>query len=189
MLLDDVFSLARRVTPRGAARGNGLRGTGLRWPALRARRLAPEYARAETRQASISSDVLCLAPTSALGHEVVPVFVSGVLDRVTECDPAPVVVVLSLQHTAEIDDRACEALIELHYQLRANGVRLCVGALRPTVFERLRASGVVSRLGAEAVWPSLQTALLAAYGELAGPAVVTREVVAALELRMVALPL
>jgi MFS superfamily sulfate permease-like transporter len=180
MLLDDVFSLARRVSPRG---------NGLRWPVPRARRLAPEYAPAETRPTSISTDVLCLAPTGALSHEVAPSFVDAVLDRVAECDPIPVVVVLSLQDSPEIDDRACEALIDLHYRLRANGVRLYIGALRPAVFEHLRTAGVVARLGAEAVWPSLQTAMLAAYGELDGPAVVTREVVAALELRMVALPL
>lgn len=181
MLLDDVFSLARRVAPRG---------TGLRWPVPRVRsQVAPEFARTDACRASIATDVLCLAPTRALDHEVAPVVVGGVLNRVAECDPVPVVVVLSLQHTPEIDDSACEGLIELHYRLRANGVRLYVGALRSPVFERLRAAGVVARLGVDAVWPSLQTAMLAAYGELAGPAVVTREVVAALELRMVALPL
>jgi hypothetical protein len=182
MLLDDVFSLARRVAPRGS---------GLRWPATRTARgrLASDEVRAPVRRSSISTDVLCLAPTSGLNHEAAPLLVSCVLNRVTECEPLPLVVVLSLQHTSEIDDTACAALIELHYRLRASGVRLCIGALRAPVYERLRSSGVVAGVGADAVWPSLQTAMLAAYGELAGPAVVTREVVAALELRMVALPL
>jgi hypothetical protein len=60
-------------------------------------------------------------------------------------------------------------------------VRLFVGALTGGVYEKLRASGAVSRIGATSVWQSRQTALLAAYEELAGPAVVTRQVIATLE--------
>ena len=66
---------------------------------------------------------------------------------------------------------------------------LYVGALAATVFARMRETGVVERLGEDAVWPSLQTALLSAYEELSGPAIVTRSVVAALQQRLVPLPL
>ncbi len=109
--------------------------------------------------------------------------------EVTGRSPAPLVVVLTLEATSEIDDDGCDALAELHYRLRAGGVRLHVGGLHTDVLTRLRETGVVNRLDPDTVWPSFRTALLSAYGELAGPAVVTRAVVAALEQRLVPLVL
>jgi MFS superfamily sulfate permease-like transporter len=117
------------------------------------------------------------------------VLVEAVLSVVARAEPAPTRLVLSLEASEEIDDDACDALLEIYFRLRANGIRLYLGALPRAVFERLRRNGVVDRLGTDAVWPSLQTALLAAYEDLAGPTVVTRAVVARLHRRVVPLAL
>jgi hypothetical protein len=101
----------------------------------------------------------------------------------------PMVVVLTLELTSDIGAEGCEALVELHYKLRASGVRLHVGGVQPLVLDRMRECGALNRLGGDAVWTSLRTAMLAAYEQLAGPAIVTRNVVAALELRLVPLRL
>ena len=182
MLLDNVFSLGRRAAP-----GTGIR---IRRPGGRLfRRAATDTAERSVRPSSISTYLVCLQPTAPVDAGVAPVLVDTVLQQVAGTDPVPLVVVLTLEASSDIGDEACEALVELHYKLRASGVRLHVGGVHPLVLDRMRASGALHRLGGDAVWTSLRTALLAAYEHLAGPAVVTRNVVAALELRLVPLRL
>jgi anti-anti-sigma regulatory factor len=181
MLLDNVFSLGRRAAPGTGTRTRRLRGSLLRRAVTTPKPSAPP--------SSINHHLICLQPTAPVDAGVAPVLVDTVLEQVTGSDPVPVVVVLTLEATSVICDKGCEALVELHYKLRASGVRLHVGGVHPAVLDRMRESGALSRLGGDTVWMSLRTALLAAYEHLSGPAVVTRNVVAALELRLVPLRL
>jgi hypothetical protein len=194
MLLDNVFSMARRAAPGGtgfrrSARRSFRRAAAPSRPSQSAISSGTQREISQDPRSSISQGVVCLLPSRPVEEDVAPVLVDSALSRVAACEPLPVVVVLTLEATSDIGDDACEALVELHYKLRANGVRLFVGALSAGVLGRMRENGVVSRIGPEAVWPSLQTAMLAAYGELTGPAVVTRNVLAALHQRLVPLPL
>ncbi|WP_020575845.1 STAS domain-containing protein [Actinopolymorpha alba] len=205
MLLDDVYSLARRVAPRRGAspeapphgapphgappHATAPRGVGSRLVRRARDRLLPAVPAPERRPASISRDLICLQPTGRLDAGTAATLVSTVIGCVTACDPLPVAVVLALEATPEIDDAGCEALLELHHKLRASGPRLYVGAVERAVLDRLNRSGALNHLGADVVRPSLRTALLAAYEQLSGPAVVTRGVVAALENRLIPLPL
>lgn len=203
MLLDDVFSLARRVAPRQATTWR----PSLRLlPTPREKPPAESLPESEPPQSAprarsrrrrsvrpagvglIERDLLCLQPTFALDHRTTTALVDAVLSHVANAEPSPARVVLDLEESEDIDDDACDALLEIYFRLRARGIRLYVGALPREVFDRLRRNGVVDRLGTGAVWPSLQTALLAAYEDLAGPAVVTRDVVAQLHRRVVPLP-
>lgn len=200
MILDDVFGLARKVAPRGT---KGERPTGRsrteRFPGQVAppaiihppvaRPVATARSRPLTGRAAIPQDVLCLQPTEALLCPSASVLVTAVLRRIGACRPLPYVVVLTLDQAPDIDDDGCEALVELCFSLRASGMRLYLATGSTTVLDRLRATGAVTRMLAGTVHLRLRTALLAAFEDLPGPAVTTRDVLAELEDRLTPLPI
>ncbi|MET9022043.1 STAS domain-containing protein [Actinopolymorpha sp. NPDC004070] len=199
MILDDVFGLARKVAPRGTKGGRPSRRSGteripaqvtqpLIHPAV-AQPLRPARARPLTGRAAIPQDVLCLQPTEALLCPSASVLVTAVLRRVGASRPLPYVVVLTLDQAPDIDDDGCEALVELCYSLRASGMRLYVATGSTTVLDRLQATGAVNRMLAGTAHLRLRTALLAAFEDLPGPAVTTRDVITDLENRLTPLPI
>jgi anti-anti-sigma regulatory factor len=179
MILDDVLGLARRVAPRKA---------GGERPGPRYRTRTVPVGRVHTREltgmAAIPRDLVCLQPTSPIVEENAGALVDTVLRQVCRHQPLPFVVVLTLDATPQIDDKGSEALVELFYSLRASGMRLYVAAVTTELFDHLRVSGATNRMGAGAVHLALRMALLSAFEDLPGPAVTTRNVLAALDLRL-----
>jgi len=136
---------------------------------------------------AISREFMCLEPATPIDRDHAAALVDAVIEWVSRSEPRPLVVVLALHHTPEMDDTTCEAVLDLHHKLDAHGVRLCIGGLQQPVVQRLASTGVMKKLGPDGAWASLQTAMLAAYAHLNGPGVVTRRVMAALQAQVVQL--
>ncbi|MEB3326065.1 MAG: SulP family inorganic anion transporter, partial [Cyanobacteriota bacterium] len=69
--------------------------------------------------------------------------------------------VLNAEAIVEIDSTAAEMILELQRELDSRGVRLALTRVKRELYTQLEAAGVLARVGAEHVYPTIPTAVAA----------------------------
>ena len=72
--------------------------------------------------------------------------------------------VLNAEAIVEIDSTAAEMLLSLQQELASQGVHLALTRVKRTLHTQLAAAGVLSRVGAANVYPTIPTAVAAFHG-------------------------
>jgi MFS superfamily sulfate permease-like transporter len=106
-----------------------------------------------------SPGVLVLRPDVALHFVNASVAKDQVAAAIESVDPPPLVVVLDLSASTDLDVAATDALVELLTDLRARGIELRLAHARAGVRDRMRQTGFLAQLGEDHVFPSTQQAV------------------------------
>lgn len=108
----------------------------------------------------------------ALEAECAHVVDAAVKHRICAARPQVVAVVLGLDETTAIDERGCVGLSSVRHDLTTMRIQFRL-AVRSSARYRLERSGMLARIGADTIHPSIRAGVLAAYETVPGPAVVT----------------
>jgi MFS superfamily sulfate permease-like transporter len=82
-----------------------------------------------------------------------------IAELVGQAEPAPVVMVLDLAATADLDVATTDMLFELHQELRASDVELRLAQVRAKVRDRMRITGLMDAIGEQRVYLSIAAAV------------------------------
>jgi MFS superfamily sulfate permease-like transporter len=86
-------------------------------------------------------------------------FSRDLLSRIDKADPQPGTVVLDCDAISETDTTGSDALRQLHSTLTAAHIRLLLARVDKDVMEYLKRDGVLSKLGSDAVYPTVREAV------------------------------
>lgn len=174
---DTVPDLPQTDAVPGLPPARPIRLAGLRRLAGHGRHRARERQRAGSRAGAgplPQPPVLCLACSFTPGNGSATG--DAALARVLAGDPLAGTVVLALSAAAELDAEACAALRTLADELEAAGIALRLAVTCHQHRQQLAVTGLTSRLGPGAIYPTPRAAVLAVHASRPGPGLVTPEI-------------
>ena len=124
--------------------------------------------------------VLQLTPPGPVADGCGQAFIDAVRGRALAGQQQAAAVVLDLSAAGALDSSWCAVLVALNDSLRPGGTRLRLAGVPARLLPGLQEADVCQHIGADAIHPSVRSALLAIHAALPGPGLVTAPVRASL---------
>ena len=124
--------------------------------------------------------ILQLTPPGPVADGRGQAFIDAVCGRALAGQRPAAAVVLDLSAAGALDSSWYAVLVALNDSLRPGGTRLRLAGVTARLLPGLQEAGVCQHIGADAIHPSVRSALLAIHAALPGPGLVTAPVRASL---------